>query len=291
MTSKKQDGYVFDEGSGLMVKDSDRRAMIEASSQADETEIILQEAVGAEFMAYAYEFPGSEGKMQRGLAVGGVFKLYEVHYAKNKVLCIPTFTDMQVHVEAGLPEQGTIFTVGIKCVNPAGITNFAVCSSEQHPLRKGSKTDRFFNKHAVATALSCAKRNAMRDLIPKPVRLRFLAEVIAAKHGTGRLVTLQAQAKKVDRKATDAWVSASGKLHAIASKMGIPTEPLHKLMHKQESKYLNRKVESINQLSHARVQAWADRLHELNKCADDDVQLMRFRKAVGLKPILAGRKA
>ncbi|KKN69422.1 hypothetical protein LCGC14_0441490 [marine sediment metagenome] len=240
---------------GVAISFKDREMVVALQDEADAIAAARHQVTGEELQTFAYEFPGSDGRMHHGLAIGGVGFLFEYHFKR-----IATFTDMQVHVSEVPQEDGRVFTVGITCHDPKGNTATGLCSTQERPCKRGS-TIRYFNKHAAPIALSCAKRNAMRDLLPRAIRTKFLKEVLDAKHGVGRVESLRPR-RLAQRRATDEWLVQNSELHKLAGPkyLDLDKDRLHRLMEKSETKHLKRPITDINQLSVGRMQVWVQLL-------------------------------
>ena len=258
---------------GLIVpSQEEKEAFIAASDEADAFAVAQKEVTVAELETFAYEFPDSEGRPQSGLAIGGISFLF-VHHHKAEA----RWTDMQVHVGECAQTESRVFTVGVICADPRGVTAPGLCSAEERPLRRGSKTQRYFDKHAAAKALSCAERNAMRKRIPREVRKVFLREVLEAKHGVGRVEILRTSKRLTKRVATDKWLEANSAFHEKQRELKLDKDKLHAVVIAKESKYLGRKLGEFNQVPAARLNAWVE---QLRRTVRDEILQASLRRLV-----------
>ena len=270
-----------DPDSGLFIPAESMSKAVEVVDSQDELEVMFREKTGQEIDAWLYEFQ-LDGRWVRGLGIQGVTACFEWVFKELGTL---DFRECLAHHDPG--QEGRIFTAAVVVTTPDGKKSRAgLASALEYPLKR-DRSGRYFNLFAAPTALSKAERNAMRKLIPTKKRLTFEAAVLAAKHGAGRVKTLESQATRKRKKTENVqeWDGASRALHAEAHKLGIPVDALHKYICRKEATALRRPMTSLRQVPVKHLAEWSKSLR-----AWDERTMLLVYKGCGVKPAEALRK-
>lgn len=272
-------------GSGILVPVDPERAFVDASSAEDEWSAMLREASGVESKYLVYEFPGSEGGMMRGPAIGGVQMMAELRWEKKPLRVIMHGINVS---EVEMPDgaRTRVFTVALNAEAPDGGSAPGVASAEECPKRRDGR-GRYFNKHAAPTATACAMRNAIRRMLPRRMIDSFVADVLAAKHGPGRVKTITHQA--AEESIPQDWLDAQKALHKALAALGVRSETskraFHAAMCKEDSKLRGPKdppLTSTRQMSAQRIALWAGMIEKIK--ANTKVHLTVLHRAGLQKP-------
>ena len=153
-----------------------RKKAIKAMDQSDERVVIDGLSTGSEAGAFLYAY--KEGnKAVVGLSLPGIRQLHEEHFKQ-----VPNYPEI---IRGQHPNPDHILSDGthslvhvraVKIVTKDGLAGWGEVGQPEYT--KTREQGWWYNPHCVPIALSKAKRNAQKDIVPQKAAMGFLKKLI-----------------------------------------------------------------------------------------------------------------